>query len=199
MSQSFIVLSATLFALAACGQPLATKTAEPQAARREPAPPELAATPGAPIEGWETDPLVFSRIGSTLPAFKSEQPNGPELTQANLRARWTILGFAAPDAASAQENAFVAALSSAADQDPDLDFLQVNGSPANAASAWPTVRDNGAIATSAGIDRTPAYLLIGPDLTIEGYRGALSETPDDGIKSVIRGVAEIRKQIAAPE
>ena len=45
----------------------------------------------------------------------------------------------------------------------------------------------------------PAYILVGPDLTIEGYRGALSATPDDGIKSVIRGVAEIRKQVAAPE
>ena len=45
----------------------------------------------------------------------------------------------------------------------------------------------------------PAYLLIGPDLTIEGYRGALTATPDNGIKSVIQGVSEVRKQIAAPQ
>jgi hypothetical protein len=40
---------------------------------------------------------------------------------------------------------------------------------------------------------------VGPDLNIEAYRGPLSATPDDGIKSVIRGVAEVRKQIAAPQ
>ena len=42
------------------------------------------------------------------------------------------------------------------------------------------------------------YLLVGPDLTIEAWRGPLAETPDNGIKDVIRGVAKIRKQIANP-
>jgi hypothetical protein len=199
MSQSSVVLSAALFALAACGQPPTTKTAKPSAPNEERVSPRLAAAPSVPVEGWETDPFVFSRIGSTLPAFKSGQPNRPELTQENLRGRWTIIGFATPDATSEKESTFIAALNSAADQDPDLDFLQVNRAPAGVASAWPTIVDDGTIMAGTGIEKTPAYLLVGPDLTIEGYRGALSETPDDGIKSVIRGVTEIRKQIAAPE
>jgi hypothetical protein len=49
------------------------------------------------------------------------------------------------------------------------------------------------------VTSAPVYLLIGPDLTIEGYRGQLASTPDDGIKSVIKGYAEIRKQIASPD
>jgi hypothetical protein len=69
----------------------------------------------------------------------------------------------------------------------------------SAAPSWPHVTDDGTIARALSISTTPAYLLIGPDLTIEAYRGALTATPDDGIKSVIRGVAEIRKQVAAPE
>ena len=92
MSQSSVVLSAALFALAACGQPPTTKTAKPSAPNEERVSPRLAAAPSVPVEGWETDPFVFSRIGSTLPAFKSGQPNRPELTQENLRGRWTIRG-----------------------------------------------------------------------------------------------------------
>jgi hypothetical protein len=69
------------------------------------------------------------------------------------------------------------------------------GGPAD----WPTIADEGTLAPELRIETMPSYLLIGPDLTIEGYRGALSETPDNGIKSVIQGVAEIRKQVAAPQ
>ena len=171
-------------ALTACGQP----TAPAPAAAAVP-PTEHTQTfvskARASIEGWETDLTAYASIGSTLPAFALKQADGTELTQENLRDRWTILGF-------------VGGNDAAADQDPDLDFLAIQ-TAANAAAPWPTVYDGAGIAAALHVDPTPAYMLVGPDLTIEGYRGALASTPDNGIKSVIRGVAEIRKQVAAPE
>ena len=200
-----IIFSASVLAMSACGQP------------NEPAPPaatvpaaEQAATtpsaenPRAGVEGWDTDLTSFALMGSTLPGFALFQANGVELTQENLRGRWTIIGFSpATEALAKPEKDYVAALNSAADQDPDLDFLAIRPAavtpPSATPPAWPTLYDEKGFITALGITTTPSYLLVGPDLTIEGYRGALSATPDDGIKSVIRGVAEIRKQVAAPQ
>jgi hypothetical protein len=61
------------------------------------------------------------------------------------------------------------------------------------------MQNNGLLLSTLTAPTSPAYLLVGPDLNIEAYRGALSAMPNDGIKSVIRGVAEVRKQISAPQ
>ncbi|MDP3493987.1 MAG: hypothetical protein Q8R82_12810 [Hyphomonadaceae bacterium] len=207
MRRSLFGVSLSL-AFTACGQPQAPLPAQqatvPPTEQTGAAPSSLAPTT---VEGWETDLTAYARIGSTLTSFALKQPDGTELTQENLRDRWTILAFVDGNAANAKpESDYIAALNSAADQDPDLDFLAVRtaapGTTLAAASPgapWPTIDDTSGFAPSIRIESAPAYILVGPDLTIEGYRGALSATPDDGIKSVIRGVAEIRKQVAAPE
>lgn len=197
----------TSIALAACGQPT---TPAPAEATVPPAEQTQAPAAGslASVEGWETDLTAYAGMGSTLAAFALKQADGTELTQENLRGRWTILAFVGGnDAAAKTEHDYVAALNSAADQDPDLDFLAVQSVAAQqpatntprAPAPWPTVYDDAGVTAALRIDTPPSYLLVGPDLTIEGYRGALASTPEDGIKSVIRGVAEIRKQVAAPE
>jgi hypothetical protein len=58
---------------------------------------------------------------------------------------------------------------------------------------------DGKIAMAYRVSAFPTYFLIGPDLTIEAGRGELSATPEDGIKPVIKGYAEIRKQVASPD
>lgn len=203
MRKSLLGVSMSL-AFAACGQPQAAMSTDATAPPAEQPASSDTAKMRASVEGWETDLTAFARNGSTLPPFAMKQPDGPELTHENLRDRWTILAFIGRDAGGKSEKDYVAALNSAADQDPDLDFLAIRpaAQPTDttvASTPWPTLDDTAGFAQSLGIDQSPAYLLIGPDLTIEGYRGALSATPDDGIKSVIRGIAEIRKQIAAPE
>ena len=98
------------------------------------------------------------------------------------------------------------ALNSAVDQDPDLDLLSVYLKleqprlDLEMVPPWPATRPTyeWEIGEASSIDTTPAYLLIGPDLTVHAYRGALSDDPD-GIKPVIRGVAEIRKKVASPQ
>lgn len=194
------VLLAACLCASACGQPPADQAAS------VPTPEQAALPASAPhasdVEGWETSGTAYARMGSTLPSFTLKQADGTELSQDNLRERWTILAFwSATD--DKGEKTYVDALNSAVDQDPDLDLLGVFQLPAAGDAtptvAWPNVTDNGTLASALRVDGTPTYLLVGPDLTIEGYRGALARTPDDGIKSVIRGVAEIRKQIAAPQ
>lgn len=192
-----LMIFAASLTLAACGQPVTDPVAS-QAATLE-APP-VAVAPSAAIDGWEIDQTAYAKINTQLPVLTGATPDGASFTAESLRGRWTILGlWSGP--APAEEANFATALSSAADQDPDLDVLVIHapGATSQPPPAWPTLEDSGALISTLAPPTTPAYLLVGPDLTIEGYRGALSETPDDGIKSVIRGVAEIRKQIAAPQ
>ena len=205
MRKSLLGVSISI-ALAACGQPTPPAQTEATVPPTEQTQPSLA-KPRASVEGWDTDLTAYTGMGSTLPAFALKQADGTELTHENLRDRWTILAFiGGNDAAAKTEHDYIAALNSAADQDPDLDFLAIQSVPPQSApntprapAPWPTVYDDAGVAVALHIDTPPIYLLVGPDLTIEGYRGALAATPDNGIKSVIRGVAEIRKQIASPE
>lgn len=195
-----ILFAASIAALAACGQPPADTATTPA---ETPAPAPVAPpAASAAIDGWEIDQTAYAKVGSILPTYAVKQANGADATAEALRGRWTILGVWPDTGATPDEANFAAALSSAANQDPDLDVLIVQQKHEGAAPAtppqWPVLTDDGTVARAIAAPALPAYLLIGPDLTIEGYRGALTATPDDGIKSVIRGVAEIRKQVAAP-
>jgi len=190
--------AAALVILSACDQsPLGAPPNMPSTKVEQPV---AAPVASAAIDGWEIDQTAYAMINTPLPAMTGAKPDGTAFTSEELRGRWTIVGLwsAAPPA---EEANYTAALSSAADQDPDLDVLVIHasGTAPQPAPPWPMLEDSGALLSTLAPPTTPAYLLIGPDLTIEGYRSALSEAPDDGIKSVIRGVAEIRKQIAAPQ
>jgi hypothetical protein len=207
-----IAILIAALALAACQQETADQpVATPQQTPAAETTASAAKAPRAEVEGWQTDPASYAMLGGAIPGFSLDSLGGGKVTQEDLRNRWTILGFwNATIAGIEDESRFIRALNSAADQDPDLDFrtvyLKLDAADADIAKwfannggAWPTLVDKGEAADLFGIQQTPFYLLIGPDLTIEAYRGALTTTPDDGIKSVIRGVAEIRKQIAAPQ
>jgi hypothetical protein len=195
-----------LMLAAACDQqtPAPVSSSPPESA------PQLgaAAKPEA-VEGWETSRSSHALLGATLPAFKATRMGGGDATENDLRDHWTILGFWNGAGEGAKEEMhYLSALNSAVDQDPDLDLLSVylpRGGDFDiktwsvAGNSWPVVLGDDALADVFGVEAPPAYFLIGPDLTIEAYRGALSKTPDDGIKPVIRGVAEIKKRIAAPQ
>jgi hypothetical protein len=204
-----LVFSVALAALASCQKetdpqqpalPIASQRADVQVA---------GAVKATSVEGWETATKAYPLLGATLPEFTAKRLGGGDANEDALRDRWTVVGFWSGSGPAAQEEMrYIGALNSAANQDPDLDFLSIYleaggdfdvqtwGAGAN---AWPTLMGDAALADMLGIANTPAYLLIGPDLTIEAYRGSLSAAPDDGVKPIIRGVAQIKKQIAAPE
>lgn len=189
-----LLIAPALLVLAACDQPpVVDQPAAPAAAESVA---ETTQTPASAIDGWQTDTSAYALIGGTMPMLAGEG-----FSSERLRNRWTILGVWPADNPPAEEATFAAALSSAVDQDPDLDLLIIHP-PSGAAGpdnpAWPRATVSSDTLAALNVPATPAYLLIGPDLTIEGYRGALSASPEDGIKPVIWGVSEIRKQVAAP-
>jgi hypothetical protein len=200
-------LFATAFAFAACEKPPVTAAAPAPPA---PAAAEAPATEIADVEGWQTGG-AHTLIGQTAPDFSLQHFRGGAVTREQLRGRWTILGFwNATLAGIEDETRYLRALNSAVDQDPDLDLLTIylkldaagtdigKWFANNGGDPWPTLVDEGDTDDAFGINVLPAYLLVGPDLTIHAYRGALSADPD-GIKSVIRGVAEIRRTAATPQ
>lgn len=198
-----VLAASAVLALAACGQPPAETPAPPTAEAATPEPELPAARTRTPVAGWEVASASYPGIGATLPEFSGVRLTGEAITRETLRGRWTIIGFDGFDTTSDAEKTHVSALNSAVDQDPDLDFLQVyrmpEGVTAQRVSKWPSISDDGSTFAALGVTQTPAYLLVGPDLTVEAWRGALSENPTDGIKPVIMGVHEIRKQVAAPQ
>jgi hypothetical protein len=197
-----IVLAAALL-FAAC-----EKSEPPAATPTAPSPlPSVTAldTPARPradpVEGWETSGGELLLLGKLSPAFNApgSRAGATAATSESIRGRWTIvalLGAQAP--LPGNELTYLQALKSAVDADPDLDFLPIHAPGANFAALAPTFTDDGSVSKAFGVETYPTYLLVGPDLTIEAYRKALSADPD-GIKSVIRGVAEIKKQVAAPD
>lgn len=194
------ILVVTSFAALAACSPAPVETAQ---APSQPSALTVAPAKAGGIDGWEIDMTAYSRIGTLLPSYAVKQPDGSNATPEALRGHWTILGVWPDAGATPDEASFATALSSAADQDPELDVLIVQAKHEGAApatpSTWTTLIDDGTVSKVIAAPALPAYLLIGPDLTIEGYRGALTATPDNGIKSVIQGVSEVRKQIAAPQ
>jgi hypothetical protein len=208
MRFAFVAAVATL-ALTGCQK----APAEPAQTARQPTS-EVAAAPTpaiAEVEGWQTASAAHSLIGQPAPDFTLQNIGGSEVSRDQLRGRWTILGFwNATLAGIEDETRYIRALNSAVDQDPDLDlvtiYLKLDAAETdvakwfanNGGAPWPTLIDKGGTDALFHITAPHAYLLIGPDLTIHGYRGALSADPD-GIKSVIRGVAELRRKVASPQ
>ncbi len=205
--------------LSACGEEQAPEIIVPAAAEVVESPPPAIARPT--VEGWNLSEDEYSLQGSVMPGVKGTQHrSGALFSQDTLRGKWTILAFwGLWSDDSIADARYISALISAVKQDPQLHFMSVHIPPApdrteealgsfvsldsffsDQGGRWPTVFDKeGRISAAMQIDTAPLYLLIGPDLTIEAWRGLLAATPEDGIKPVIRGVAEIRKQIAAPE
>ncbi|HEX5008309.1 MAG TPA: TlpA disulfide reductase family protein [Hyphomonadaceae bacterium] len=194
--------------LAAC-QRETVASQEPGPAPAPPVAVDVSSRQAGHIEGWQTHGAVCNLL--TTPEFSLQKLGGGSVTHEQLRGRWTILGFwNATLAGVADEVRYLRALNSAANQDPDLDlvtvYLKLDAAGTdvagwfakNGGDPWPTLIDEGGAGGTFGVTVLPAYFLIGPDLTIRACRGALSSDPD-GIKSVIRGVAEVRRKVAAPQ
>ncbi len=175
--------------------------------------------PAASVAGWRTDADGYALYNKVLPAFTAPTATGESFSTDMLRDRWTILalwGLWSDD--SLAETPYLNAIASAAGQDPDLDVQVLHVPPPEGSQAdpfgaylsvaqglkdqggsWPLVVDgDGAVSKLLGSPKPPLYLLVGPDLTIEAWRGGLNGADPDGIKPMFRGVAEIRKMVGAP-
>jgi hypothetical protein len=186
------------------------KTAEapPAPAAQAAAPPaaETETAANASVEGW--DGSGTSKMGKELPEFELDKIGGGKVEAQELRGHWTVLAlWSASDAASLADVPYIRSIVSAAEQDPDLDFLSIHiktdalADPVRAfdGNRWPTLMADDKAMQSFGVSTLPVYLLVGPDLVIEASRGALAKTPENGIKGMFRGIAEVKKQVSSPE
>jgi hypothetical protein len=191
-----------------------------QNAPRSAVAPEPSAPSLAPdnADGWVREAGSYALLGQPAPVFSARLDGGREITSSDLAGRWTVLGFwGLWSSESLADVRYMTALASAIGQDPDLDFRVIHVAPPPEASpepyggygslaeglrdqggAWETAEDaSGEAARAYQLPLLPAYVLIGPDLTVHAWRGPLSSGGDDVVKSLMRGVAEIRRQALA--
>ncbi|KJS26899.1 MAG: hypothetical protein VR75_05565 [Hyphomonadaceae bacterium BRH_c29] len=109
---------------------------------------------------------------------------------------------------------YVAALSTAIDQDPDLDFLSIHV-PASAARvsaeemfgkygsldayfaekdySYPVLVDTDTSLRSAlKIAWTPSYILVSPDGVVKGYRSEFAAAKGEPIKDFLKDIAQVK-------
>ena len=158
-------------------------------------------------------PWTYERLGDTLPAFSGRTTEDEVFNSEDLRGRWTVIevwGIWCHD--SMRDAKYAAALATALDQDPAIDFLTVH-TPQNAAKAdqatksYDSVADwlsekgdsfktlvdtDASLRDALSIRWTPTYLVISPDLTVEGFRTGLADAGDHAVKTFVRDISETR-------
>ena len=163
-------------------------------------------------------PYTYEGLGAPLPTFESMTADGRSFSSDALLGRWTVIevwGIWCHD--SRRDAPYAAALSTALNQDPDVDFMSIH-TPPNAehadkalkgydsVSAWfeekgwsfQTVMDEDAsIRDTLKIRWTPTYLVIAPDLTVQGFRTGLADAGDLAVKDFIQDIAANRASWAS--
>ncbi|GAB5454265.1 MAG: hypothetical protein Hens2KO_04940 [Henriciella sp.] len=211
---SFIALG-----LAACadagtpeGDPVDSATGYYQPGSEVPASADLSRG-DVPRDGYGR-PYTYEGLGEELPEFTGALASGASFSSTLLEGRWTVIevwGIWCHD--SRNDATYAAALSRALSQDPDVDFMSIH-TPPNAenaerayrnygsVSAWfedkgwsfPTVVDEDAsIRDLLRIRWTPTYLVIAPDLTVQGFRTGLADAGDMAVKDFVKDIAETRR------
>ena len=159
-------------------------------------------------------PYTYEGLGEALPDFTGELSNGMSFSSSLLEGRWTVIevwGIWCHD--SRNDAPYAAALSRALAQDPDVDFMSIH-TPQNAdradkayrnygsVSAWfdekgwsfPTLVDaDASIREALRIRWTPTYLVIAPDLTVQGFRTGLADAGDMAVKDFVRDISETKR------
>ncbi|MFN3212333.1 MAG: TlpA family protein disulfide reductase [Henriciella sp.] len=164
-------------------------------------------------------PYTYEGLGEALPEFTGALASGASFSSSLLEGRWTVIevwGIWCHD--SRNDATYAAALSRALAQDPDVDFMSIH-TPPNAehahrayrsydsVSEWfdekgwsfPTVIDeDAAIRELLRIRWTPTYLVIAPDLTVQGFRTGLADAGDMAVKDFVQDIAETRRDWSRP-
>ena len=153
----------------------------------------------------------YAMLGQPAPAFSTPLVSGGMVRNDALRGRWTIIEFWdlwSED--SVADVPYARALSRAAAQDRDLNFITVHVDqrygPWNSVADF--VAEEGAdfpialdphrdVERAFQVRETPTYIVVDPTGVMRAARGPLrtESNPDGGVKSLIRVIAElIRRQ-----
>lgn len=163
-------------------------------------------------------PFQYALLGQKLPAFTAPTSDGGTFSSEDLN-RWTVIdvwGVWCGDCVA--DGPYVAALERAIAQDPDLDFVSLH-TPASALRTSPeelykkygsldgyfeaagyrlpsvVMDEDASIRNALQITWTPSYLLVSPDGVVRAFRTDLSVDEDQPVKTFLRNVAEVRKEV----
>lgn len=160
-------------------------------------------------------PVTHSLLGEVFPSFVAERSDGRSFSTNELMGQWTVMtvwGVWCHDSRNDAEN--IAAVAAHFETDPDVDYVSihvpqsekrlenrfrkygsVDGYFEERGLSWPTVLDETAdIRSALEINWTPTYLVIGPDLTVHGYRTDLSVV--EGDTAIADFIADVETLIA---
>ncbi len=158
-------------------------------------------------------PYFYEGLGQPVAEFAGELETGGAFASSDLIGQWTVIevwGIWCHD--SRRDAPYAAELSLVLAENADIGFMSVH-TPQNAMraskalksyasiSAWydekgysmPTVVDqNASIRDALKIRWTPTYLLIAPDLTVQGFRTGLADTGDNAVEGFIADIQAVR-------
>jgi len=180
--------------------------------------PESAKTPKgeAIVRDADGRPYTHALLGEALPPLSGEMADGSTFDPASL-TNWTIIhvwGLWCGD--SMADAPYTAALVTAIEQAPDLDFLSIHtpfntdrtapedmfGKHGSVAAyfeskgySFPTLIDEDAgLRQALQINWTPSYLLVDPDGIVRGYRTDLSVAKGEPVKDFLKDVARVKAE-----
>ena len=164
-------------------------------------------------------PYTYEGLGEPLPSFTGPLVSGASFSTAVLEGRWTVIevwGIWCHD--SRNDAPYAAELAKALALDPDVDFMSVH-TPQNRERAdkamrsydsvadwfdekgwsFPTVVDaDASIREALRVRWTPTYLVIAPDLTVQGFRTGLKDAGDTAVEDFVADIADTRADWSAP-
>ena len=236
MIRSFVAASALITLVCACSPAQGTdevpvkaggtKTApvaEPESALPEDATGFITANP-LPLdpEGKEVRrddygrPYEYALLGQKLPEFSGSLLDGTEFDSTKLKT-WTVIdvwGIWCSDCRA--DGPYVAALATAINQDPDLDFVSIH-TPASEARISPEemfgkfgsveayfadtgynfpvlVAPDVSLRNALKITWTPSYILVSPDGVVKGYRSEFAAAKGEPVKDFLKDIARVKAE-----
>jgi len=158
-------------------------------------------------------PYLYEGLGQPLPEFSGETTDQTSFSSTTLSGQWTVIevwGIWCHD--SRRDAQYAAALARALAQDPEVDFMSIH-TPQNAGQAHRALRgydsvsdwfaekgwsfttvidEDASIREALRIRWTPTYLLVAPDLTVQGFRTGLADAGDFAVKDFVQDIAQTR-------
>lgn len=161
-------------------------------------------------------PYEYVFLGEKLPHITGTMLDGSTFDSDNL-TKWTVIdvwGLWCGDCLA--DGPYVAALSTAIAQDPDLDFVSIHV-PATAARTtpeemygkfgsidayfaekgytYPVVLDpDTSLRSALKIGWTPSYLLVSPDGVVKGYRSEFAAAKGEPVKDFLKDIARVKAE-----
>jgi len=155
-------------------------------------------------------PFTYEYLGRELPAFDGILEDGDEFSSVSLEGHWTVIrvwGMWCHDSRGELQEAVE--LSERLAEVGDVKFISVHV-PQNAQNAaralrgyeslsdffaeagysYPTVIDSDArLRDTLKIRWTPSYILVAPDLSVQGFRTSLADAGDGSVERFVKNIA----------